>query len=105
MVAPPGVGDVAKIGMGTTDRVRRWTSHGWRLMGSWRTANPDQSYEIEQTVLRGLRETGALDTPRLRELRRGFSGFDGVTEWFDTRVAHVAITVTGDGYVVEIGTP
>jgi hypothetical protein len=97
LVAPPGLDGVAKIGMGTVDRVRRWTTHGWQLIDHWRTGAADQSRELERTALGLLARAGALDTPRLRELRRGFSSFDGVTEWFDTTVARVSISLSGDG--------
>jgi len=102
LVTPPGVDGVAKIGMGTADRIRRWTSHGWRLVERWRTADPDQSRQLEQTALELLREAGAMDTPRLRQLRRGFSRFDGVTEWFDSTVATVSISTTDHDFTVTV---
>lgn len=102
LVAPPGIGGVAKIGMGTADRIRRWTNHEWTLLEKWRTADSDQSRFLERTALDLLREAGAMDTPRLRQIRRGFSSFDGVTEWFDTNVATVRIVATKNEFRVEV---
>jgi hypothetical protein len=52
---------------------------------------------LEATALDLLGRAGALDTPRIRRLRRGFSTFDGVTEWFDSTVAVLSIAVSADG--------
>lgn len=97
LVAPPGVEGVAKVGMGTADRVRRWTTHGWTLLDCWRTGDAEHSRELERTALDLLSRAGALDTPRLSQLRRAFASFDGVTEWFDSTVASVAMEVAADG--------
>ena len=102
LVAPPGVPDVAKIGMGTADRVRRWTSHGWRLLNRWSTADAYQSRQVEQAALDALRKSGAMNSPRLTDLRRAFSTMDCVTEWFDTTVAGISIEITDVGFTVDV---
>ncbi len=102
VVVPPGVDGVCKVGMGTADRVRRWTSHGWTLVGQWRTGDPEQSRELERVALDLLTQAGAMDTVRLRKLRRGFSSFDGVTEWFDSTVARVTFAVDGGEWSVMV---